>query len=240
MVGCAAYGCTNRSEKGFLMKKFPKDPVRRKIWASKVKRDGWTPANASVLCKAHFDETMWEKTHVDGSRKLKHDAVPTIFVFVSPRKTRKLPTKRILTTSEDIPIVSTHRDESLAQLQLEPIAGPSNVAVTNIENAHNADSPFVSLSSEEEECNELLLQTKDCNKAYKKVKCPNECPVIQKDLLYAQPLALKQLKYENVMLLADKYVPKADIAYYTSLVSDQTSGGHETDVTDDGDFSTSG
>ncbi|KAK9679366.1 hypothetical protein QE152_g40087 [Popillia japonica] len=84
---------------------------------------------------------------------------------------RKLPTKRILTTSEDIPIpiVSTHRDESLAQLQLEPIAGPSNVAVTNIEHAHNADSPFVSLSSEEEECNELLLQTKDCNKAYKKV-----------------------------------------------------------------------
>lgn len=69
-------------------------------------------------------------------------------------------------------------------------------------------------------------------------KRPNECPVPQKDLLYAQPLALKHLKYENVMLLAEKYVPKADIAYYTSLVSDQTSGGHETDVTDDGEFST--
>lgn len=89
MVGCAAYGCTNRSEKGFLMKKFLKDSARRKIWAGKVKRDGWKPTNASVLCEAYFDETMWEKTRVDGSRKLKHDAVPTIFVFVSPRKTRE-------------------------------------------------------------------------------------------------------------------------------------------------------
>ncbi|KAK9670798.1 Transposase protein [Popillia japonica] len=151
------------------MKKLPKDPIRRKIWAVKVKRNGWKPTNASVLCEAHFDETMWEKIRVDGSRKLKHDVVPTTFVFVSPRKTRKLPTKRILTTSEDIPIVSTHIDESLAQLQLEPIAGPSNVAVTNIENAHDADSLFVSVSSEEVECNELLLQTKVCNKAYKKV-----------------------------------------------------------------------
>lgn len=38
MVGCVAYGCTNRSEKGFHMKKFPKDPVRRKIWTAHVKR----------------------------------------------------------------------------------------------------------------------------------------------------------------------------------------------------------
>ncbi|XP_020289511.1 uncharacterized protein LOC109857530 isoform X3 [Pseudomyrmex gracilis] len=27
----------------------------------------------------HFEPSMWEKTRVDGSRKLKHDAVPTVF-----------------------------------------------------------------------------------------------------------------------------------------------------------------
>ncbi|KAK9707955.1 THAP domain [Popillia japonica] len=69
MVGCAAYGCTNRSEKGFLMKKFPKDSVRRKIWAGKVKRDGWKPTNASVLCEAHFLSILLEEKY--GLVKLK-------------------------------------------------------------------------------------------------------------------------------------------------------------------------
>lgn len=74
MVGCSAYGCTNRSEKGFLMKKFPKDPVRRSLWAAKVKRENWKPTDTSVLCEVHFDESMWEKTREDGSRKLKVNA----------------------------------------------------------------------------------------------------------------------------------------------------------------------
>lgn len=39
---------------------------------------------------------MWEKTREDGTRKLKADAVPTIFSFAKPKTARKLPLQRIL------------------------------------------------------------------------------------------------------------------------------------------------
>ncbi|KAJ3604001.1 hypothetical protein NHX12_028742 [Muraenolepis orangiensis] len=38
VVGCAAYGCTNRSEKGFGMYGFPRDTDRRKKWLAMVSR----------------------------------------------------------------------------------------------------------------------------------------------------------------------------------------------------------
>lgn len=54
MVGCAAFGCSNQSSKGFLMKAFPKDPKRRKIWADKVRRKNWIPTDHSRICEVMF------------------------------------------------------------------------------------------------------------------------------------------------------------------------------------------
>ncbi|XP_068086397.1 zinc finger protein 302-like [Anabrus simplex] len=91
MPGCCAFGCTNRPEKGFLMKVFPRDPVRRKQWAAMVKREGWSPTDASCLCEAHFEPHMWEKVREDGKRVLKCNAVPTIFSHREPPERRKPP-----------------------------------------------------------------------------------------------------------------------------------------------------
>ncbi|KAF0706301.1 THAP domain-containing protein 1-like isoform X2, partial [Aphis craccivora] len=66
MPGCAAINCSNSATKGFLMKHFPKD-------------------------KVHFGEAMWEKTREDGSRRLKNDAVPTIFSFTKEKNKKKTP-----------------------------------------------------------------------------------------------------------------------------------------------------
>ncbi|CAH0552506.1 unnamed protein product [Brassicogethes aeneus] len=54
----------------------------------------------------------------------------------------------------------------------------------------------------------------------------------EKVKLYNKPLPLKKAKYDNVMHLAEKYVPKADIGYYNSLVSDEIMN-EETDDTED-------
>lgn len=51
MPGCAAINCSNSATKGFLMKHFPKDKVRRKLWLIKMKRDDWSPTNYSCLCE---------------------------------------------------------------------------------------------------------------------------------------------------------------------------------------------
>ncbi|XP_046744137.1 zinc finger protein 62-like [Diprion similis] len=79
MSGCSAVGCSNRGDRGFFMKSFPRNPERRALWASQMNRDRWQPTDNSRLCEVHFDQDQWEKTREDGTRKLKCNAVPTIF-----------------------------------------------------------------------------------------------------------------------------------------------------------------
>ena len=57
-----------------IMYKFPRNEVRRRIWADQVARPNWTPTNDSLICEIHFEESEFE-----GKRKLRDDAVPTIF-----------------------------------------------------------------------------------------------------------------------------------------------------------------
>ncbi|XP_051164484.1 MATH and LRR domain-containing protein PFE0570w-like [Leptopilina boulardi] len=101
MPGCAAIGCNNRSEKGYTMKCFPRDPILRQIWKDRVGRADWEPSNNSFLCHAHFAPNQWMVTQC-GRLKLRKGAVPSIFRVVS---TRKSPNKRrrlgIVGRSED-------------------------------------------------------------------------------------------------------------------------------------------
>ncbi|XP_047142298.1 peroxynitrite isomerase THAP4-like [Hydra vulgaris] len=94
MPGCAAVGCHNRPEKGFIMKCFSRNEKQRAIWTSKDKRLNWIPTNTSFLCEVHFDADQWEKTREDGSRKLKHNAIPTAFKHVRAKHKRKNPLER--------------------------------------------------------------------------------------------------------------------------------------------------
>ena len=51
MPGCSAIDCSNRTEQGYLLKAFPRDPQQRAIWTAKVKRLNWQPTNYSFLCE---------------------------------------------------------------------------------------------------------------------------------------------------------------------------------------------
>ncbi|KAK5638527.1 hypothetical protein RI129_012822 [Pyrocoelia pectoralis] len=96
MPGCSAVNCSNSTAKGFVMKRFPRDVKRRKQWLFKTRRENWIPTDHSYLCEIHFAPEMWEKTREDGSRKLKATAVPTIFSFTNPKRTRNaLPPKEV-------------------------------------------------------------------------------------------------------------------------------------------------
>lgn len=67
------------------MKVFPRNRERRAIWAKNVGRKDRTPTNNSHLCEIHFAPDMWQQ-RFDGKRKLKKDAVPTIFGFFLKNK----------------------------------------------------------------------------------------------------------------------------------------------------------
>ncbi|CAI6356252.1 unnamed protein product [Macrosiphum euphorbiae] len=94
MPCCVAIGCSNSDKKRYLMKHFPRDPIRKKLWMAKMKRDKWTPSQHSCICEVHFEENMWEKTREDGSRRLKCNAFPTLFSFTKIIKQRKPPLER--------------------------------------------------------------------------------------------------------------------------------------------------
>ncbi|EZA48314.1 hypothetical protein DMN91_008110 [Ooceraea biroi] len=85
MTGCSAPFCNNSSKKGYVMKVFPRDAERRAIWAQNVDRADWEPTNNSCLCEVHFPSEMWER-RADKKRKLKQNAVPTIFGFFWKKK----------------------------------------------------------------------------------------------------------------------------------------------------------
>ncbi|CAH1399170.1 unnamed protein product [Nezara viridula] len=111
MVHCSACGCFNSTEKGFSMKRFPRDPERRKVWAANVKRDNWTPTNDSRICEAHFTPDMFEQNRADGRRLLKQNAVPTIFSHIPEKKPREPPKKRSIeitckSEKESVPAVN--------------------------------------------------------------------------------------------------------------------------------------
>ncbi|CAL7939247.1 unnamed protein product [Xylocopa violacea] len=101
MPGCAAVGCNNRSEKGYIMKCFPRNPKLRKIWQERVARADWEPSNNSFLCHVHFEPQEWSVTQ-SGRIKLKKNAVPSIFTITSTRKSPKKRTRIIDGKNESV------------------------------------------------------------------------------------------------------------------------------------------
>ncbi|XP_025153599.1 uncharacterized protein LOC112588313 [Harpegnathos saltator] len=81
MVGCTIPFCNNSSEKGYILKIIPRDDERRRQWIERINtKYNWTPAKHSCVCEVHFQPEMWEQRS-DKKRKLKHNAVPTIFEY---------------------------------------------------------------------------------------------------------------------------------------------------------------
>ncbi|XP_028138629.2 peroxynitrite isomerase THAP4-like [Diabrotica virgifera virgifera] len=79
MPACKVKGCRSRSGiDNVKMNSFPKESERRTVWIKNIglKQD---PSKYAVVCEEHFTSDMWEKVRQDGSRKLKCNAVPTIF-----------------------------------------------------------------------------------------------------------------------------------------------------------------
>lgn len=91
---CSAYGCFNRKgDNGLSFHVFPKSTERKTNWVNALRRDNFTPRNNSILCSEHFATTDYippsESFGSSLKRRLKEEAVPSIFKFKSPPKKRK-------------------------------------------------------------------------------------------------------------------------------------------------------
>ncbi|XP_035204623.1 THAP domain-containing protein 5-like isoform X2 [Stegodyphus dumicola] len=84
MGGCAAPNCSNQSKNNFRMFRFPRNEERRRKWIVNSRRDQWIPGPGAYLCEVHFEENQYECSRQDGRKKLKPNAVPTLFNVPNP------------------------------------------------------------------------------------------------------------------------------------------------------------
>ena len=81
MPSCSAANCKNKHEDGVRLFRWPSAPERARLWLERCGRanSGWQPKPSSRLCEKHFDSSQFEEHRQDGWRKLKPNAVPTLF-----------------------------------------------------------------------------------------------------------------------------------------------------------------
>ncbi|XP_018301919.1 THAP domain-containing protein 2-like [Mycetomoellerius zeteki] len=79
MGRCVACGARSSLSNKIKTCSFPKNEERRNSWIRAFNKPNWMPTNNSVLCEKHFSPEMWEKVRVDGKKKLKANAIPTLF-----------------------------------------------------------------------------------------------------------------------------------------------------------------
>ncbi|XP_077484227.1 uncharacterized protein LOC144094183 [Amblyomma americanum] len=98
MPGCCAFGCSNRTESGMTFFSIPtgkNDRKRRSAWLHRIGRENFKPTKNTGVCEDHFCAEDFEKARVDGKKRLKHKAVPSIFSHRVPKKIRNPPFARL-------------------------------------------------------------------------------------------------------------------------------------------------
>ncbi|TGZ54875.1 hypothetical protein DBV15_01901 [Temnothorax longispinosus] len=94
---CCADGCFSRQVKGKVFHLLPSgksDSVRRAEWIRRIGRECWTPNRNTRLCEDHFTPDQYEQHRIDGKRKLKCNAVPSIFMRYIDVKSHQLTANR--------------------------------------------------------------------------------------------------------------------------------------------------
>ncbi|XP_025419792.1 THAP domain-containing protein 2-like [Sipha flava] len=94
-MSCSAVNCTNRISQGYRLCRFPTYPKRRQIWVINSRRYKWISTDSARLCHIHFEDNQFEQNQIDGLKKLKWNATPTIFDVPNPPKTIITPRKSL-------------------------------------------------------------------------------------------------------------------------------------------------
>ncbi|XP_040564340.1 THAP domain-containing protein 2 [Lepeophtheirus salmonis] len=144
---CAAYGCSNLdkgSSTGRSFHRFPRDPKIRDQWIRAVRRKDFTPSLHTVLCSDHFlPEDYLEGKEYRIVRKLRYNAVPSIFNYVVPKEHRRGKKRRIsssleledddhLSANTDILIVPPKMDHNRLISREHAYAFPSDITLAKI------------------------------------------------------------------------------------------------------------
>nr|XP_012218253.1 PREDICTED: THAP domain-containing protein 4-like [Linepithema humile] len=139
MPCCVAINCANRTEKGVRLFLFPADDVRRQQWIYNLCRESWTPTKYSRLCEEHFEESQFETNRADNWRKLKPNAIPTLFDIPDPLAIKKNETNEpntSATAEKDNCRDQENVDESITESSILPILAENQSLKQQLERIH--------------------------------------------------------------------------------------------------------
>ncbi|XP_050066515.1 THAP domain-containing protein 2-like [Aphis gossypii] len=135
MGGCTAINCHNSDKKHFRMFNYPTDKERQKRWVLNTRRDKFVPTKSSQLREIHFEPSQFEKNCADGWKKLKPNAVPTLFNILNPpprfdtnRQSKYKDSNGIL-KSEDIPALENNSEPCESISEELPVSIASIVSI---------------------------------------------------------------------------------------------------------------
>ena len=141
MPNCSAIGCTNRSSDKDGTVSFHRLPTtRRNIWLTKIKRKGGEKLTDIRICSNHFEEECFERDlkaelmGTDSRKRLKRDAVPTLFVFTAHTDKRTLSEARKEKASKQ-----KYIDEACCSYKQEEYVSDTNVSDENVSDDNLSD-----------------------------------------------------------------------------------------------------
>ncbi|XP_069673354.1 THAP domain-containing protein 1-like [Periplaneta americana] len=126
MPQCCVYGCYTSQDKETNFFRIPRaesDENRINVWLARINRVNWTPTESSRLCDKHFTEDQFENKCADGVRKLKSNAIPSVFEHTSARKTTKPPRLRSKVEPEVDPLTLENDYRNIEEGNLLSIEG---------------------------------------------------------------------------------------------------------------------
>ncbi|KAM8982093.1 THAP domain-containing protein 2 [Sarcophilus harrisii] len=117
-TNCAAAGCAATYNKhiNISFHRFPLDPQRRKEWVRLVRRKNFVPGKHTFLCSKHFEASCFDLT--GQTRRLKMDAVPTIFDFCTHLKSMKSKSRNLPKKNPCIPTGPSNSKSSVSCQQV--------------------------------------------------------------------------------------------------------------------------
>nr|XP_037290894.1 uncharacterized protein LOC119186335 [Rhipicephalus microplus] len=155
MPTCCAVGCSSSIAKGdklFVVPRGKNNEERRAVWLHRIGRENFD-CHRGRLCEKHFTMDQYEPAILaqTGIKKLKPNAVPSIFAHRPLPKERKPPRKR---GNETVPAVSLDEPETSVGRapDAEPVgslfsASSDNTATSIDRDPEPVGSPFCELAA---------------------------------------------------------------------------------------------
>ncbi|XP_012536088.2 nudC domain-containing protein 3 isoform X2 [Monomorium pharaonis] len=174
MPSCCVPGCPKRTSKGvrIYMACFPKNPERKKVWIANIGKVNWKSTIGLCVCEIHFANEMWEKIRVDGKKKLKSNAVPTIFGAQLEKNSTFIRTNdKTIESFTRQPAIETSNEDKLQEDC--SIANVFDVPLTS-SNVADSSIPIYSKTICNEELNEIKQLKKQLEEANRKLDLANK------------------------------------------------------------------